>query len=102
MNTGNETKNNKAKNTVFDQNLWSEDIAGGQAQAQALKEQGAITPRDCELIVAGLNLIKKDFEAGVDLSKPEDKDVHMLIDRVLMERIGQAGKKLHNARLCSN
>lgn len=102
MNTWNETENNETKNTVFDQNLWSEDIAGSQAQAQALKEQGAITPRDCELIVAGLNLIKKDFEAGIDLSKPEDKDVRMLIDRVLMERIGQAGKKLHNARLCSN
>ena len=87
---------------MLNEKTLSEDIAAIVEKANKYKTLGIITSIDLELIVAGLNLIKKDFEAGVDLSKPEDKDVHMLIDRVLMERIGQAGKKLHNARLCSN
>ena len=81
----------------LDSLVWKEDIAVGTAKAMDLKDQGIISPRDCELIIAGLSLIKKDIEAGLDLAKPEDKDIHMLIDRVLMERIGHVGKVLHNA-----
>lgn len=81
---------------------WKADIAVGTAKAMDLKDQGIISPRDCELIIAGLNLIKKDIEAGMDLAKPEDKDIHSLINRVLMERIGHAGKVLHNAILAAN
>ncbi len=83
----------------FDSLVWKTDIAVGTAKAMDMKDQGIISPRDCDLIIAGLSLIKKDIEAGVDLSKPEDKDIHMLIDRVLAERIGRVGKLLHST-LC--
>lgn len=86
----------------LDSLVWKADIAVGTAKAMDLKDQGIISPRDCDLIIAGLNLIKKDIEAGMDLSKPEDKDIHSLIARVLTERIGHAGKVLHNALAAAN
>ena len=80
---------------MLNEKLLSEDIAGITKKANDYKAMGIITSRDLELIVAGLNLIKKDFEAGGDLAEPEDKNIHMLIDRVLSERIGQSALKLH-------
>ncbi len=85
----------KEDKIMLNEKLLSEDIAGITKKANDYKAMGIITSRDLELIVAGLNLIKKDFEAGVDLAEPEDKNIHMLIDRVLSERIGQSALKLH-------
>ena len=87
---------------MLNEKILTEDITAIVEKANKYKTLGIITSRDLELIVAGLNLIKKDFEAGIDLSKPEDTDAHMLIDRVLTERIGEAGAKLHsNSLYCS-
>lgn len=80
---------------MLNKTILSEDIAGIVEKANDYKALGIITSRDLELIVAGLNLIKKDVEAGVDLSEPEDKNIHMLVNRVLAERIGQSALKLN-------
>ena len=69
---------------MLNEKLLSEDIAGITKKANDYKAMGIITSRDLELIVAGLNLIKKDFEAGVDLAEPEDQErPHAHDDRAL-------------------
>ena len=78
--------------------MWREDIAGSIAHAEMLAKQGILTKEDREKIVSGLKEIAEDFEAGKDLSEPADEDIHMFVERLLTQRIGDAGKKLHTAR----
>ena len=78
--------------------MWREDITGSIAHAEMLAKQGILTKEDREKIVSGLKEIAEDFEAGKDLSEPADEDIHMFVERLLTQRIGDAGKKLHTAR----
>lgn len=80
---------------MLNKKLLSESIADITKKAQEYKVLGILTSRDLELIVAGLNLIMKDFEAGLDLETSEDADIHAIVQRLLGERIGQAALKLN-------
>ena len=80
---------------MLNEKLLSEGIAGITKKAQEYKVLGIITSRDLELIIAGLNLIKKDFEAGVDLEIQNYEDILPLIEEALCQRIGQAALKLN-------
>ncbi len=82
----------------FDIRMWEQDITGSMAHAKMLAKQGIISEDDCKKILDGLAGILADLADGKDLSEPEDEDIHMYIERVLTERIGDAGKKLHTAR----
>ena len=82
----------------FDIRMWEQDIKGSMAHAKMLAKQGIISEEDVEKILSGLSGILADLAAGKDLSEPEDEDIHMYIERVLTERIGEAGKRLHTAR----
>jgi len=78
--------------------MWEEDIRGSVAHARMLAAQGIITPEDAEEIVSGLFGIREEIKAGEFEWDIADEDVHMAIERVLTERIGPAGARLHTGR----
>ncbi len=82
----------------FDQRLYKQDIAGSIAHARMLAAVGLITPAEGEAIVRGLEEIRADIEAGRVTFDVGAEDIHMNIEKLLTERIGAAGKKLHTAR----
>ena len=82
----------------FDQRLYKEDITGSMAHAEMLGRQGIITPEESALIIKTLGEILEDIEAGKVEFTIESEDIHMNIESILTERIGDVGKKLHTAR----
>ncbi len=82
----------------FDHRLWKYDIAGSSAHANMLGKQGIITREDSEKIIKGLEEIARDIEAGRFMFKEGLEDIHMNIEAALIEKIGDAGGKLHTAR----
>ncbi len=82
----------------IDQRMWAEDIRGSIAHARMLAKQGVITDADADAIEAGLSEIFREIRAGEFEWRIEDEDVHMAIERVLTERIGVAGARLHTGR----
>lgn len=82
----------------FDQKLYKQDIQGSIAHAKMLSKQSIISSSDACLLIDGLQQILKDIEAGKIEFKIELEDIHMNIEKLLIDRIGDAGKKLHTAR----
>ena len=82
----------------FDQRLYEQDITGSIAHATMLGEQGIIPAEDAEKIVAGLRGILEDARAGRITWQTEAEDIHMNVEALLTERIGEAGKRLHTGR----
>lgn len=82
----------------YDARLFKHDIAGSRAHARMLARQGLLTEAECESILQGLGSIEKEIEAGSFQFRPELEDIHMNIEKSLVEKIGEAGKKLHTAR----
>lgn len=78
--------------------MWAQDIRGNIAHAKMLGRQGIIPDDDSLKIVQGLEKILRDMEAGLSLFEPGDEDIHMAVERILTESIGDVGKKLHTAR----
>ena len=83
---------------TFDQRMYEEDITGSIAHAGMLAKQGIITEDEAELIIKTLGEILEDIKAGKVEFTIESEDIHMNIESILTERIGQTGKKLHTAR----
>lgn len=82
----------------FDQRLYKQDILGSIAHATMLGNQNIIPKEDSEKIVAELDNILSDIEAGKIEFEIDAEDIHMNIEKILTERIGDAGKKLHTGR----
>ena len=82
----------------FDRRLAKHDIRGSIAHATMLAEVGVLTTEDRAAIVAGLEGILADIESGAFEWRTALEDVHMNIESVLTERIGDAGKRLHTGR----
>ncbi|MTI80786.1 MAG: argininosuccinate lyase [Firmicutes bacterium] len=82
----------------FDQRLYKYDITGSVAHAKMLAKVGVISVQDAEKIVAGLKEILADIEAGKVEFDVAAEDIHMNIEQLLIQRIGDVGKKLHTAR----
>ncbi len=82
----------------YDQRLYQQDIAGSIAHAQMLGKQGIIDQAEADKIVDGLKSILEDIENGRVEFSTENEDIHMNIESLLTERIGDAGKRLHTAR----
>lgn len=82
----------------FDQRLYAHDIATSIAHAQMLASVGLITADDCRQIEHGLEAIRQEIEQGSFPFCTELEDIHLHIERALIERIGDAGRKLHTAR----
>lgn len=82
----------------FDQRLYRQDIAGSKAHSAMLAACGIISREDMAAIHAGLDSILADIEAGKVEFSPDNEDIHMNIETLLTQRIGDAGKRLHTAR----
>ena len=82
----------------FDARLYKQDIAGSIAHAQMLGKQGIIGEHEVEQIVEGLKAILADIEADKVEFSVDNEDIHMNIETLLTQRIGDAGKRLHTAR----
>ncbi len=82
-----------------DSRMWKQDIKGSIAHAKMLGKQGLISEEDAALIISGLGSVYSDLEAGtIDLSPEKYEDIHMAVEEILTDRIGEAGKRLHTAR----
>lgn len=82
----------------FDCRLYKEDINGSIAHAFMLSKQNVISEVEKDVIVEGLLGILEDIDSGklkIDLNA---EDIHMFVEQVLTDRIGETGKKLHTAR----
>ena len=82
----------------FDQKLYKQDIEGSIAHAAMLAKQEIITCDEADVIISALKAILQDIESGKLEIDPKAEDIHMFIEQVLTQRIGEAGKKLHTAR----
>lgn len=82
----------------FDQRMYRQDIKGSIAHATMLGRQGIIPQEDADKIVKGLQGILTDIEAGKIEFEIDAEDIHMNIEKILTERIGDAGKRLHTGR----
>lgn len=82
----------------FDQRLYKQDITGSIAHARMLGKQNIIDPNEAELIIKTLETILIDIEAGNVEFSVSMEDIHMNVEAILTERIGDVGKKLHTGR----
>jgi len=82
----------------IDSRMYREDIKGSMAHSAMLAEVGILTSDEADGIIAALEGILSDIESGkleIDMTA---EDIHMFVESVLTERIGDLGKKLHTAR----
>jgi argininosuccinate lyase len=82
----------------FDRRLYRHDIIGSQAHARMLAEVGLITPPEAEQLVKTLDEIGADIEAGKMEFSISLEDIHTHIERALIAKVGDVGRKLHTAR----
>ena len=82
----------------FDKRLYRHDIAGSKAHAKMLAKVGLISDAEFQQILGGLTEIEAEIESNTFVFRPELEDIHMNIEKVLVEKVGQAGEKLHTAR----
>ena len=82
----------------FDKKMWRQDIRGSLAHAAMLAHVGVIGAADEAAIRHGLGAIAEEIEAGRFAFTEDLEDIHMNIESRLVERVGEAGKRLHTAR----
>ena len=82
----------------FDARMYREDIAGSIAHAAMLGKQGIIEEHEAEKIIDGLKAILADIDVGGVEFSDDNEDIHMNIEVMLTNRIGDTGKRLHTAR----
>ena len=82
----------------FDKRMFRQDIRGSIAHASMLGAQGIISATDSAAITAELGIILEDLENGKLEIDESCEDIHMFVEQVLTERLGDVGKRLHTAR----
>ncbi|MBE5874664.1 MAG: argininosuccinate lyase [Lachnospiraceae bacterium] len=82
----------------FDKRLFKQDVEGSIAHVTMLAKQGILTDAEKKAIIAGLKGIKEDVENGTLPIDYKYEDVHSFVEANLIDRIGDAGKKLHTGR----
>ena len=82
----------------FDQRLYKQDITGSIAHARMLGKQNIIDSQEADQIIEALEAILLDIEAGNIEFSVSMEDIHMNVEAILTERIGDVGKKLHTGR----
>ncbi len=87
-----------SESVSFDHRLFDQDIRCSIGHAQMLAKVGLITSDECRQIEQGLGAIRQEIEQGVFPFRIELEDIHMHIEKALIERIGDVGRKLHTAR----
>ena len=82
----------------FDCRMFRQDITGSMAHAAMLAAKGIIGQEDADTLIAGLESILSDLESGALEFDMTCEDIHMFVEQMLTERLGEVGKKLHTAR----
>ncbi|MBQ2821067.1 MAG: argininosuccinate lyase [Thermoguttaceae bacterium] len=82
----------------FDRRLYRQDIRGSQAHAKMLAKVGVLTADEAKAICDGLDGILADIEAGNFEYSIKLEDIHMHVEKELINRIGDTGRKLHTGR----
>jgi len=82
----------------FDRRLWNHDIRGSIAYCRALMKAGVISEEEGTRIIKALKEIEEEIEKGEMEFSPRWEDIHMHIERRLMEKVGEIGGKLHTGR----
>ncbi len=82
----------------FDSRMFRQDITGSMAHAGMLGKCGIISHEDAQQLIDGLAEILGDLESGALAFDPTAEDIHMFVEQVLTQRLGEVGKKLHTAR----
>ncbi len=82
----------------FDSRMARQDITGSMAHAAMLGAKGIITQDEADALIDGLHTILDDLSSGALHIDPAAEDIHMFVEQVLTERLGDVGKKLHTAR----
>ena len=82
----------------FDKRLFHDDIEGSKAHVTMLAKCGIISEEEKDSIITGLEGIKADVDSGKLPITPEYEDVHSFVEANLIDRIGDAGKKMHTGR----
>ena len=82
----------------FDQRFYEQDIRGSIAHVTMLAKQGILTDEEKEQIIKGLESIRTDVENGTLKITEKYEDIHSFVEANLIDRIGDAGKKLHTGR----
>jgi len=81
-----------------DKQLIVEDIEGSIAWAQALAQAKILSVKELGAITAGLKKILADYQNGKIAFVQHDEDIHMAVERLLVDKIGKTGEKLHTGR----
>ena len=82
----------------FDSRMYQQDIKGSMVHAAMLASKSIITQEDADTLIAGLEEILCDIDSGKLPIDMECEDIHMFVEQVLTQRLGDVGKKLHTAR----
>ena len=82
----------------FDKKMYKEDIEGSKKHAIMLETQGIIEKSDLESILKGLEEIESELDNNILDFNLESEDIHMFVEEILTEKIGNPAKKLHTAR----
>ncbi|MBQ4313040.1 MAG: argininosuccinate lyase, partial [Clostridia bacterium] len=82
----------------FDCRMYRQDIEGSMAHAAMLGAKGIIAQSEAEILIDGLAAILEDLDSGALEFDMQCEDIHMFVEQVLTERIGDVGKRLHTAR----
>ena len=82
----------------FDSRMYKQDITGSMAHAAMLGAQGIIAQDEAAALIDGLQGILEDLESGALELDLTCEDIHMFVEQVLTQRLGDVGKKLHTAR----
>ena len=82
----------------FDRHLFEDDVTGSLAWAQALAAAGVLSREDAGAIIAALQAILEEGRANPAWVAGPDEDVHSFVERQLIARVGDAGRRLHTGR----
>ncbi|MGM9590061.1 MAG: argininosuccinate lyase [Faecousia sp.] len=82
----------------FDCKMYRQDITGSMAHAAMLGAKGIITKQEADTLIDGLQGILNDLDSGALEFDFSCEDIHMFVEQVLTQRLGDVGKKLHTAR----
>ncbi|MHC1711130.1 MAG: argininosuccinate lyase [Solidesulfovibrio sp.] len=87
-----------SESVSYDRRMYRQDIAGSKAHARMLAKRGVLLGEEADRIVAGLDQVLDEIEAGAFPWRVEFEDVHMNVEQRLTELIGPLGGKLHTGR----
>ena len=82
----------------IDNRMYRQDIKGSMAHAAMLAAKGIISQGEADILINGLAGILDDIDSGALEFDMSAEDIHMFVEQILTERVGEVGKKLHTAR----